>query len=158
LGRPLNITTSISGFEKNEVIDQIKHFSASLQNKPDNLHEWIQLGNLRKIIGDYLGAIEYWKYASLLEPTYHVPYNNLGNLYQYYLNDMTKAEENYKKYIELSPQVEEPYKLLFDLYTISYTQKENLAQGVLEEGIKNSTHNNYLKHLLENYKKEKGIQ
>lgn len=156
LERPINITTSLSGAEKDEVIEEIKHFEASLKNKPQNMHEWIQLGNLRKIIGDYLGAVEYWKYASLLEPTFHVPYNNLGNLYQYYLNDMVKAEEYYKKYIELSPQTEEPYKLLFELYTLSYKEKENLAISVLEEGIKKTTYNDNLKRLLENYKKEKG--
>lgn len=153
--RPINVMTSLSGPEKDEIIEQINHFSASLRNKPENLHEWIQLGNLRKVIGDYSGAVEYWKYASLLMPNYHVPYNNLGNLYQYYLNDVVKAEEYYKKYIELSPQTEDPYKLLFDLYTTSYKEKENLAQGILEEGIKNATHNNYLKTLLNEYIKEK---
>lgn len=158
LGRALNVTTSLSGPEKDEIIEQIKHFEASLINKPQNLHEWIQLGNLRKAIGDYLGAEMYWKYASVLMPNYHVPYNNLGNLYQYYLNDLEKAEEYYKKYIELSPKTEDPYKLLFDLYTTSYKEKENLALDVLEEGVKNATHNDYIKRLLENYKQEKGIE
>ena len=158
LGRPLNVTTSISGLEKDEVLEQIKHFEASLINKPENLHEWIQLGNLRKIIGDYLGAIEYWKYASLLQPNYHVPFNNLGNLYQYYLNDALKAEEYFKKMIEVSPNNEDSYKNLFELYTLSYKEKENLAIAVLEEGIKTVTHNGNLKMMLENYKNEKGIQ
>lgn len=151
LGRPINVSTSISGLEKDEVIEQIKHFEASLINKPENFNEWIQLGNLRKAIGDYFGAVEYWNYASLLQPTYHVPLNNLGNLYQYTLNDMTKAEEYFKKMIEVSPKSEDSYKNLFELYTISYKEKENLAIGILEEGIKNVTHNGNLKMMLENY-------
>ncbi len=156
--RPINVISSVSGAEKDEIIEQIKHFSASLRNKPENLHEWIQLGNLYKILGDYLGAVEYWKYASVLEPTYHVPYNNLGNLYQFYLNDLAKAEEYFKKMIEVSPNNEESYRNLFELYANSYTKKENLAIGVLEEGIKNVTHNQNLKMMLENYKSEKGLK
>ena len=157
LGRSLNVTTSISGLEKDEAIEQIKHFEASLINKPENLHEWVQLGSLRKVIGDYLGAEMYWKYASILEPTYHVPYNNLANLYHYYLNDIPKAEEYYKKYLEVSPTTEDPYKLLFELYMGSIKEKENLAIGILEDGIKNVTHNEDLKKILENYKASKQI-
>ena len=155
--RPINVTVSIETPERDEIIEQIKHFSESLKNKPENIHEWIQLGNLRKAIGDYLGAIEYWKYASILEPAYHVPFNNLGNIYQYYLNDMEKAEEYFKKMIKVSPNNEESYRNLFQLYANSYKEKKDLARGVLEEGIKNVTHNENLKMMLENYKSENNI-
>lgn len=158
LDRPINITASVASWEKDELVKEIQSTSSFLKNNPKDTNGWISLGNLRKAIGDYLASIEYWNYASILQPNYHVPYNNLGNMYQYYLNDMAKAEENFKKMIEVSPNNEESYKNLFELYTMSYTQKENLALGVLEEGVKNVTHNENLKMMLESYKKEKGIE
>ena len=57
------------------------------------MENWLVLGVYRKMIGDYESAKEVWEYASAIRPQNSVSFNNLGELYAYYLKDNAKAEK-----------------------------------------------------------------
>ena len=116
----------------------IKSLSEELKIKPDFLNGWLQLGLLKKAVGDYQGAKESWEYAVTVWPDEYVAYNNLADLYHFYLKDFSKAELNAKKVIELNPNLAAGYRSLFELYTLSYKEKMDLAGDVLIDGIKNN--------------------
>ena len=106
------------------------------------------LGVYRKIIGDYEGAREVWEYASAIRPQNSVSFNNLGELYAYYLKNNKKAEENYAKAIENDPSAIYIYRNFFDFYR--YFAKDTAkARAILEKGIAaNPATSSDLKNLL----------
>ena len=75
------------------VTAKIQDLSSQLKKDSDNLENWLVLGVYRKMIGDYESAKEVWEYASAIRPQNSVSFNNLGELYAYYLKDNAKAEK-----------------------------------------------------------------
>jgi hypothetical protein len=65
---------------------------ALLSVNPDNFNAWMDIAILRKIGGDYRGAEEIWLYATKHWPKSVVPFQNLADLYQNFLNDPAKAK------------------------------------------------------------------
>ncbi len=65
---------------------------ALLEENPDNFNAWMDIAILRKIGGDYRGAEEIWLYATKHWPKSAVPFQNLADLYQNFLNDPGKAK------------------------------------------------------------------
>ncbi len=107
----------------------------ALKKNPKDVQSWIMLGVNRKTLGDYEGARDAWGYAKALEPNNIVPWNNLGDLYHFYLKDYKKSEENWKRTIALKSDYIQGYSGLVDLY--KYSMKENLEEtpALLKDGI-----------------------
>lgn len=122
--------------------------------KKDNKSEdyWLELGRLRNMIGDYEGAKEVWEYISAVSPKSSTSFNNLGELYAYYLKDNAKAEKNYAKAIENDPSAIYIYRNFFDFYRF-VAKDPTKARALLEKGIAaNPSSSGDLKNLLQNIK------
>ncbi|OGN27179.1 MAG: hypothetical protein A2941_03315 [Candidatus Yanofskybacteria bacterium RIFCSPLOWO2_01_FULL_49_17] len=122
----------------------------------DDPTAWLQKGILKKNAGDYKGAKEAWEYAAKIRPEDYIAYNNLGDLYHYYLKDYSKAEFYLKKTVELKPDYLQGYTNLHDLYRIFYKEKSDFADDILLEGIKNNQQDYYLRIILASYYKDAG--
>ena len=150
LDMEIKITAEMSEDAKKIVTAKIQNLSSQLKKDSDNLENWLVLGVYRKIIGDYEGAREVWEYAGAIRPQNSVSFNNLGELYAYYLKDNKKAEENYAKAIENDPSAIYIYRNFFDFYR--YVAKDTIkARAILEKGIAaNLATSSDLKSLLQN--------
>ena len=133
-------------------VKELKDLSLQLKSEPNYLQGWLQVGILRKFLGDYDGASLAWQYASLIRPQEYIAFSNLGDLYHYYLKDFPKAEKYLRRAVDVKPDYVAGYKNLFDLYTLSYKEKKNLAESVLLEGIKKNPGDNYLQGILTSYR------
>ncbi len=109
---------------------------ARIEKRPDDPDVWIQLGGIKKMFGDYGGAIAAWNYVGLIRPKDATAYNNLGDLYWHYLRDFPNAEASYKKAIENFSENLGFYKDLSDLYRFDYKEKAHLADDVLLDALK----------------------
>jgi tetratricopeptide (TPR) repeat protein len=114
---------------------------AKIEEAPDSLDYWINLGLTKKVFGDYKGAGDVWEYASLIRPKNSSSYINLGDLYWNFLADFPKAEHNYLKAIEISSNRAGIYKDLSDLYRFSFVEKAHLADDILISGAENNPEN-----------------
>ena len=152
LNKEIKITADMNEEAKRIATDKIQDLSSQLKKDSDNLENWLVLGVYRKTIGDYEGAKEVWEYASVIRPQNSISFNNLGELYAYYLKDNEKAEENYKKAIVNDPSAIYIYRNFFDFYR--YFAKDTAkARAILEQGIAaNPTTSSDLKNLLEGLK------
>jgi len=149
LNKEIKITADMNEEAKRIATDKIQDLSSHLKKDNDNLENWLVLGVYRKTIGDYEGAKEVWEYASVIRPQNSISFNNLGELYAYYLKDNAKAEENYKKAIVNDPSAIYIYRNFFDFYR--YFAKDTAkARAILEQGIAaNPTTSSDLKNLLD---------
>jgi len=154
LNKEIKITADMSEDAKRIATAKIQDLSSHLKKDNDNLENWLVLGVYRKMIGDYEGAKEVWEYASAIRPQNSISFNNLGELYAYYLKDNAKAEKNYKKAIENDPSAIYIYRNFFDFYR--YFAKDTAkARTILEQGIAaNPSTSSDLKNLLINIKVE----
>lgn len=127
---------------------------AILKKDPKRIDAWIDLGLQRKTLGDYEGARLAWEYAKALGPnTNIVPWNNLGDLYHFYLKDYMKSEENWKKVIALKSDYIQGYRGLFELYMYSYKEKASQIPIFLKAGIAKNPTATDLKQMLADYEK-----
>lgn len=152
LDREIKITGEMSDEAKRIVTAKIQDLSGQLKKDSDNLENWLVLGVYRKTIGDLESAREIWEYASAIRPGNSVSFNNLGELYAYYLKDSKKAEENYAKAIENDPSAIYIYRNFFDFYRY-FLKDMTKARAVLEQGIAaNPSTSSDLKSILETLK------
>lgn len=136
------------------VQNQMATTIATLKKDPKRVDAWIDLGLQRKTLGDYEGARLAWEYAkALAQNTNIVPWNNLGDLYHFYLKDYVKSEENWKKVIALKPDYIQGYRGLFELYTYSYKEKASQIPVFLKAGIAKNPTSTDLKQMLADYEK-----
>ncbi len=147
LERPVNITANISEEEKDIATQKIDEIKGYLKENSDLRDSWLDLASYYKMIGDFDGAREIWEYMIAKNSADFVPYYNLANLYGYYLKDNSKAEEYFKKTIEVNPQYIAGYAAFYDFYTD--TDRADLAEGVLKQGLDANPGNEELTQLLE---------
>ena len=152
LNKEIKIIANIGEDAKKIVTTKIQDLSSQLKKDSDNLENWLVLGVYRKTIGDYEGAKEAWEYASAIRPQNSTSFNNLGELYAYYLKDNSKAEKNYAKATENDPSAIYIYRNFFDFYRY-FMEDKIKAKAILEKGISaNPSTSSDLKNLLENLK------
>jgi len=107
----------------------------NLRETPTDYSSWLDLAIQYKTVGDHEGAEEVWVYLTKAAPTLSVAYHNLGNMYHLDLKEFEKAEENYKKAIELAPNEIIHWFGLHELYRYSYKTDSSLAVKVLEDAL-----------------------
>lgn len=135
---PVVITANLPEETKNQARKEIKELADMINSNYNYLQAWLQLGILRKFTGDLEGARQAWEFAAILRPDNAVAFNNLGNLYGYYLQDYPKAEANYLKSIEKDPKNIDAYKSLAEIYQYSYAAKAGEADDILLRGIESN--------------------
>lgn len=131
-------------------------FVTGIDVSADDVNNLIRSGTKKQNTGDYRGAEADWLKARDMSPANLVPYNNLGNLYHYYLKDFPKAEQNLLKVVELDASYISGYRNLLDLYRYSYMQNTTKAVDILKQGLKANPKNIDLYVMLANYYQEKG--
>ena len=147
LEREINITANIPEETKTMAGEKIEELRANLKENDDLRSSWLDLASYYKLVGDYAGAEEVWKYMASKSDTDFVPYYNLATLYAYYLKDFSKAEEYFNKAIEKNPNYIATYAAFYDFY-INY-EKPDLAKSVLERGLQANPGNEELTQLLQ---------
>lgn len=121
--------------DKQEIYRSLQNFGKTVKKDPIFFNGWIQLGLLKKIIGDFEGARDAWEYASLLSPKNSISFANLGELYWRYLRIYPQAEINFKASIENNPKDPGTYVSLSELYFYSLKEKSDLADDILLQGL-----------------------
>lgn len=156
LDRPIVFSATMSPEAQAILKANIETVINDLKKDSSQANKWLSLGINWKIVGDIEGARLAWEYAAALEPINSVPFFNLGDLYHYYLKDFAKAEKNFQQAIANDPSFIQAYRSLFELYTLSYTEKAHLADDILLEGLKKSPNNVDLLVTLAQYYKGTG--
>lgn len=136
LSGPIVVTAKLSPEDASEAKDIILKIRNSLAAAPDQLtaevrNEWVQLGVYYKLIGDYRGAEEVWRYVAARFSNDAVAFNNLADLYLSELHDNTKAEYYYLQAIEKEIS---NYNYYYNAYAFyRFVLKDDLrAKGILE--------------------------
>ncbi|MBU1179126.1 hypothetical protein KKB69_02220 [Patescibacteria group bacterium] len=149
LDRPINMPETLPEDAQKIAREKIEKITADLKNNQDLFASWLELGVYRKMIDDFEGAKEVWEYASLIRPENSISFNNLGDLYGYYLKDNKKAEENFLKALENGSDKVYIYRNAFDFYYL-VMKDEVRAKQILEKGIElNPESSQDLKNLLD---------
>jgi tetratricopeptide (TPR) repeat protein len=127
-----------------------------IESNPTDFGAWLDLAIQYKTINDYEHAAKIWEYLAEASPTQSVQFNNLGNIYHFFLKDFEKSEENYFKAIENSPEQTIYYIGLHELYKYSHKQDTSLAEDILLEGIEKTVNPIDLINTLARYYKDQG--
>lgn len=151
LTRKVVITASLPEETKKQALDKIAEFIKALKDDPSLFSYWIDLGSYMKLIGDYDGAVVYWKYAAAIRSNSFLPLANLGDLYLHNIKDVPKAEQNYLAALAVGQDQIMVYEKLSELYRY-FLKDDAKAKAILQAGIdKNPTASERLKYILDNY-------
>lgn len=126
---------NLSTAQREKTYADLKNVGEQVSLFPDYFFGWIQVGLLKKIIGDFIGARDAWEYASTIRPQNSLSFANLGELYWHYLPDFPRSEKNFLISIKNKPDDTSVYMSLSDLYSYSYTAKKDQADDILLKGI-----------------------
>ncbi|MBI2507133.1 MAG: hypothetical protein HYW09_00790 [Candidatus Niyogibacteria bacterium] len=134
LDRPIEVSLDLDGDELQKMILEIQQLSNSLKRDYDFVDEWLQLGILRKTIGDYEGALEAWNFAGVIRPNAATSFLNSADLYAFYIKDRKKAEESFLKAIKAEPSGGFAYFQTAGFYR-DVLKDLVKARNILEQGI-----------------------
>lgn len=142
--------------QKSKLFSLIMTYAERVKKSPNDFDGWIQIGILKKTIGDFEGARDAWEYVGVIAPLNSISFSNLGELYWRYLHDYPKSEINFKTSIKNRPDDTSTYISLSGLYFYSYEEKKDLADDILFDGLKaNPDDNNLMKALAALYERQK---
>lgn len=151
LVRKFYVMTNLTESEQNKTQEEMQSIIQGLTENYNQPGLWIQLGLLRKLIGDYSGAKEAWEYACLLKDSDFVCHVNLGDLYAYYLKDGVKSEQNFLKALQIAPNQPYLYEKTYEFYRY-VLKNDTKAKDILKKGIETNPENSQeLQKLLNNY-------
>jgi tetratricopeptide (TPR) repeat protein len=151
LDRPINMPDSLPEDAQKIAREKIEDIAKNLKENPKLFNYWLELGVYRKMINDYEGAAEVWEYAGVISPKNSTSFNNLGDIYAYYLKDNKKAEENFLKALENDPNKIYIYRNVYEFYRYVMKDTEKSRQ-ILEKGIElNLDTSQDLQNLLNNF-------
>lgn len=94
---------------------------------------WINIGILRKRLGDVEGTERAWLTAVDYAPDQSLAYGNLADLYLFSLADYERAEEYYLKVLSMREDNYNYYVGLAALYRYNMTEKANLIEDMMNE-------------------------
>ncbi|MDP3771781.1 MAG: hypothetical protein Q8Q94_00185 [bacterium] len=142
-GRPADevrpVAIEVAGYsedQRQKLYGTIRNDGAAVKSDPNLFNIWIELGLLKKSIGDYEGARDAWEYAGAIRPKNVVSFANLGEIYASYLKDAAKAEKNFKIAIANKPDEPAAYITLSDFYSA-----EKRVQDAIDILLKGNTAN-----------------
>jgi tetratricopeptide (TPR) repeat protein len=134
--------------QKKRIYETLQSHALAVKGDPNYFNGWIQIGLLKKTIGDFEGARDAWEYAGVIQPGNSLSFANLGELYWRYLHLYSKSEENLKISIKHKPDDTQTYVTLAELYHYSMKEKYDLADDVLLDGLKANPNNGTLMRRL----------
>lgn len=141
-GRPLDEVRPVpdevklfSESQRQDIYNSIGNLAKAIKENPQFFNGMIQLGLLKKTIGDFEGSRDIWEHASAMRPLNSISFGNLGELYWRYLHQYNQSELNFKTSIKNDPTNPGMYISLSGLYFYSIKEKANLADDILLDGI-----------------------
>jgi tetratricopeptide (TPR) repeat protein len=106
-----------------------------LKTDPSQAGAWYQLAIYYKIAGDYSAAESVWVYLTQEYPHDYVAFGDLGDLYQNFLKEYSKAAADYKAAIARKPDVVDYYNSLYLLYRYDLNDMAD-AKAIVAAGLK----------------------
>jgi len=97
---------------------------------------WINIGILKKRLGDYEGTEDAWQDAISYNPDQALAFGNLADLYLFDLKEVEKAEEYYKKVLTMSPNNYNYFVGLATLYRYEMTDGASQIEDLMNDGAK----------------------
>ncbi|MHC4735796.1 MAG: tetratricopeptide repeat protein, partial [Planctomycetota bacterium] len=95
--------------------EALEVFTYTIETNPDDAYAHLHLGNLYGNLGRVEEAAKHWRRAGELKPSLSIAFRNLG-LYAWAVEeDLTKAEEFYRKAITARPKDQTLYRDLADI-------------------------------------------
>lgn len=142
--------------ERQRIYTDLQNQGKAVKESPQFFQGWLELGVLKKVIGDFEGARDAWEYAGRIRPMNSVSFANLGELYWRYLPDFPASEKNFRSSIANDPADAATYISLAELYFYSYREKYGLFDDVLIEGMTANPESqvNLMKELAHLYERE----
>ncbi|MDP3735592.1 MAG: hypothetical protein Q8R39_04160 [bacterium] len=126
---------SVSATEQARLRPDIERIVAALNEDLTLYDSWLDLGSYRKLAGDYAGAEEIWLYMAANWPHDRAAYENLGDLYHLYIRDYPRAERYYRAALRRDDTYPALYMKFYELYALSWSEKKELADDILLEGL-----------------------
>lgn len=120
------------------VAEDMAALTEELKKDSSSEEKWLKLALYEKMLGNYNRAVEILNYLSILWPNDYIIYNNLGDIYQFYLKNYPLAEKNWLKVLEFRTDYVSVYENLYGLYSGLYTAKKSEALPILLKGQKNN--------------------
>lgn len=141
--KPIAFSSSLSAEIRSQLNAELKTVQAELDKNVLDVKAWVSLGSIHKIGGDYAAAAEYWEYIAGAYSGTGAPYYSLGDLYENFLRDYSKAEANYNLAIKVDKKNINAYASLYTMY--HYTlHNDTKAAAILDAGLAANPGNNYL--------------
>ena len=134
--------------QKQRIYETLQSHALAVKSDSNYFNGWMQIGILKKTIGDFEGARDAWEYAGVIQPGNSLSFANLGELYWRYLHLYLKSEENLKISIKHKPDDVQTYLTLAELYHYSLKEKYDLSDDVLLDGLKANPNNGTLMRRL----------
>lgn len=135
LNLPVTNNSHLDEAAFNAISQNLAEVVKKLKNDSNDELGWLYLGVYRKMLGDYAGAVQILDYVVVSWPSDYAPYNNLADLYQFYIKDYPLAEKNWLKVIELQPDYLQAYENLHALYKDLYQEKQAQSLPILLRGL-----------------------
>lgn len=133
--KPLIYPTSMSAETQAAINSHFTADVAALSKDPRDINAWSDLGVLRKMVQDYQGSADIWRYLIQIYPQNTGPLSSLGDIEANYLHDYPLAEAAYLRVVALEPTSADPYRELFLLYSGPYKKSPTAAEDILKQGI-----------------------
>lgn len=90
-------------FDGNQFMDAIEAYDKALEIQPNSPNVLTDQGVMFRRLGWFDRAIENFTKANEIDPSHATSIYNLGIVYRYDLQNFTKAQEAWVKFLELSP-------------------------------------------------------
>lgn len=90
-------------FDSNQLMDAIETYDKALEIRPDSPDVLTDQGVMFKRLGWFDRAIGNFNKANEVDPNHATSVYNLGIVYRYDLQDFPKAQEVWKRFLEISP-------------------------------------------------------
>lgn len=144
--KPIAFSADIAADIREQLSASATKAQADIKKNPLDVRAWINLGTYHKMGGDYKAAAEYWEFVASFYSGSSAPNYALGDLYQNFIKDYTKAEVYYLAAIKSNPRNVDAYASLYRLYRYQVGDQAKAA-AILEQGLKANPGNNYLESL-----------
>jgi len=152
------ISQDLSAEELAEYQQRFVAVKQSLIETPDQLDGWLQLGMLKKFVGDYQGAEAAWIKAGELRPKNSTSFGNLADLYVNFSKEYDKAELAYQKAIENSQGEAKNVNFYRNYYYFAYYNLAdfNKTESILLAGLADNPKSSDMPALLGSFYSETG--
>lgn len=150
------INQNLTDLQKKKYQERFDRIVPLLKESPDQLDGWLELGMIKKYLGDYKGAEAAWFKAGEYRPKNSISFNNLADLYINFTKEYDKVEPVIRKAIENSMSEEKNamfYRNFFYFYLDNLKDLKK-AEEIILEGIKNNPKSDLLAVLANFYQSQ----